>query len=76
MAKHQRYKIREDLEGAIRVLDTATGFYRDFSKIDFYDGTVPGGGCEYANKLPRYIFRKAYAIIDKTISIEDRIVWH
>ncbi len=76
MAKHQRYKIREDLMGMIRVLDTSTGFYRDFRKVDFYDGTVPGGGCEHANKLPRYIFKKAYAIIDETISTEARRLWH
>ena len=76
MSQRQRYQIREDLEGAIQVFDTATGFYREFRKVDFYDGTVPGGGCEYANKLPRYIFKKAYAIIDETISIEARQVWH
>lgn len=72
----RRYQVRENLNGEIMVLDTSTGFYRYFTKLDFYDGTVRGGGCEYASRLPGYVFKKVYAIIDGKTSAEQRHVFH
>ena len=71
-----RYQVRENLDGEIVVFDTDTGFSRNFTRLDFYDGTVRGGGCEYANRLPAYIFKKVYAIIDGKTSADQRHVFH
>ena len=72
----RRYQVREDLDGEIVVFDTNTGFYRNFTKLDFYDGTVRGGGCEYAARLPAYVFKKVYAIIDGKTSADQRHIFH
>ena len=66
VSKHQRYRVRQwdNSKPIIEVYDKRTGFSREFSFPDFYDGSVRGGGCEYAAKLPAYVFRKAYSIID------------
>ena len=66
MSQHQRYRVRQwdDSKPIIEVYDKRTGFSREFNFSDFYDGSVRGGGCEYAAKLPAYVFRKAYSIID------------
>ena len=66
MNQRQRYRVMQwdESKSVIEVHDKRTGFSREFNFSDFYDGSVKGGGCEYAAKLPAYVFRKAYSIID------------
>ena len=65
MSKSQRYRVKQwdDSKAKIEVYDKNTGFSREFSFKDFYC-YVSGGGCEYAAKLPDYVVKQAYALID------------
>ena len=62
----QRYTVRQwdEAKAVILVFDCKTGFSREFQFADFYDGSVKGGGCPYAEKLPNYVIRAAYKLID------------
>ena len=61
--KNRRYRVSGHQIGqpgklSIQVHDNTTGFKLVRRAVDFYDGTVRGGGCEYCAKLPGYVFEE------------------